>query len=61
LAAPENCVHWVLDAAFDEDDSRVRQGNAPQNLAVARHLALNLLKLGQISNGGIKAKGKWAG
>jgi predicted transposase YbfD/YdcC len=57
----ENCVHWVLDIAFNEDDSRVRQGHAPQNLAVVRHLALNLLKMEQTSKGGVKARRKRAG
>ena len=42
----ENSLHWVLDMAFDEDHSRVRTGHADQNLAVMRHLALNLLKQG---------------
>lgn len=57
----ENCVHWVLDIAFDEDNSRVRQDNAPQNLAVVRHIALNLLRMEQTSKGGIKARRKRAG
>jgi predicted transposase YbfD/YdcC len=57
----ENCVHWVLDIAFNEDDSRVRQGHAPQNLAVVRHMALNLLKMEQTSKGGVKARRKRAG
>lgn len=30
--------------AFREDESRVRTDNAPHNLALARHIALNLLK-----------------
>jgi predicted transposase YbfD/YdcC len=52
----ENGLHWVLDVAFREDDSRVRQGNADQNLAVIRHMALNLLKQEKTAKGGIKAK-----
>lgn len=40
----ENQLHWVLDVAFDEDASRSRMDNAPQNLALIRKLALNLLR-----------------
>ena len=39
----ENQVHWVLDLAFREDESRVRKDHSPQNFAVLRHIALNLL------------------
>ena len=57
----ENSLHWVLDVAFDEDHSRVRTGHADQNLAVIRHLALNLLKQERSDKVGIKAKRKKAG
>jgi len=40
----ENGLHWVLDVAFREDECRVRAGNAAENFAVLRHVALNLLK-----------------
>ena len=40
----ENQVHWVLDVAFGEDQSRVRKGHAASNMALLRRLALNLLK-----------------
>ena len=39
----ENSLHWVLDVAFSEDDCRIRKDNAPQNFAVLRQLAVNLL------------------
>jgi predicted transposase YbfD/YdcC len=40
----ENSLHWSLDVAFREDESRVRDENARENLAVLRHFALNRLK-----------------
>jgi predicted transposase YbfD/YdcC len=40
----ENRLHWVLDLAFHEDASRVRADHAPENLAIIRHIALNLLR-----------------
>ena len=52
----ENSLHWELDIAFREDDSRVRKDHAPQNFAVLRHIALNLLKQEKTAKGGIKAK-----
>ena len=57
----ENQLHWVLDVAFDEDQSCVRQGYAAQNFAVLRHIALNLLKQETSAKCGIKAKRKKAG
>ena len=52
----ENGLHWVLDIAFREDDSRLRKGNGAQNFAVLRHIALNLLKQEKTAKCGIKNK-----
>jgi predicted transposase YbfD/YdcC len=57
----ENGLHWVLDVAFREDDCRVREGNAGENLAVMRHLALNLLKSVKGTKVGIKNRRLRAG
>jgi predicted transposase YbfD/YdcC len=40
----ENGCHWVLDVAFREDDHRLRDGHAPENLALVRKMALAMLK-----------------
>lgn len=40
----ENKLHWSLDVSFNEDQSRVRQGHAAENLSRLRRLTLNLLK-----------------
>jgi predicted transposase YbfD/YdcC len=42
--AIENQLHWVLDVVFDEDACRARKDNAPENLAILRQIALNLLR-----------------
>ena len=39
----ENSMHWVMDIAFREDESRIRKDHSPQNFAVLRHIALNLV------------------
>ena len=56
----ENSVHWVPDVSFREDESRVRTGNAPENLATMRHTALNLLRQDRHSKRSVKAKRKLA-
>lgn len=57
----ETKLHWVLDIAFREDDSRIRKGHADENMAIARHIAINKLKNESSCKRGIKAKRKKAG
>lgn len=40
----ENSLHWVLDVSFNEDASRIRNDNAPANMAIIRHVALNIMR-----------------
>ncbi len=42
--AIENSLHWVLDVTFGDDQSRLRKGFGAKNMAVVRHLALNLVR-----------------
>lgn len=40
----ENRLHWVLDVVFHDDLARLRSGSGPQNMAIVRHIAINLLR-----------------
>jgi predicted transposase YbfD/YdcC len=57
----ENSLHWVLDVSFREDDCRIRKDYGAQNMAVLRHMALNLLRRESGHKRGIKARRKRAG
>ena len=57
----ENSLHWVLDMTFREDESRIRRREAPQNFAVLRRMALNLLKRETTIKKGVKQKRLKAG
>lgn len=52
----ENQLHWVLDVVFGEDQSRARTGNAAENLAATRRLAVNLLRRDKTCKRSIKGK-----
>lgn len=56
----ENQLHWVLDVALHEDAARSRADHAPQNLALVRKLALNILRQ-HPEKASIKTKTKKAG
>jgi predicted transposase YbfD/YdcC len=57
----ENKVHWILDVAFREDLSRIREGHSAHNFALLRHIALNLLQKEKTAQVGIHAKRLKAG
>ena len=53
--AIENRLHWCLDVTMNEDQGRSRMDHAPQNLAVLRHMALNLVRR-ETSKGSLRKK-----
>jgi predicted transposase YbfD/YdcC len=57
----ENSLHWILDVAFHEDQSRKRAGNAAENFSVINRIALNLLKNEATTKQGVKGKRLKAG
>lgn len=59
--AIENSLHWVLDVTFREDESRIRKKNAPENMAIIRHIVLNMLKKAEVKNISIRRRRKKAG
>ena len=53
----ENNLHWCMDVAFADDQMRARTGHAAHNLAVLKHITLNLIRLAPVQRkGGIKAR-----
>jgi len=40
----ENRLHWVLDVVFHDDLARLRTGHGPQNMAVIKHMAMNMIR-----------------
>lgn len=57
----ENSLHWVLDVVFREDDSRVRTGHAPENMALLRQIAVSLLQQEKTAQVGVQTKRLKAG
>lgn len=61
----ENSLHWILDVAFNEDNSMKRAGNAAENFSVISKVALNVIKQSELKKGvtrlSVKSKRKKAG
>lgn len=57
----ENSLHWVMDVSFGDDDSRIRKGNAANNMSIVKHLSINLLKLAKGKRDSMKGMRKRAG
>jgi len=57
----ENECHWTLDVVFGEDDARVREGHAPENLGLVRSLILNVFKRDKTPKVSLKRKFKMCG
>jgi predicted transposase YbfD/YdcC len=56
----ENRLHWRLDVVMNEDQDRTRMGNGPHNLAVLRHMAMNVMQK-DTSKGSLRGKFMRAG
>jgi len=56
----ENRLHWRLDVVMNEDQDRTRLGNGPHNLAVLRHMALNVMQK-ETTKGSLRGKFMRAG
>jgi len=53
----ENRLHWVMDVMFNDDQMRARTRHAAHNLAILKHITLNLIRLDPVKRkGGIKAR-----
>ena len=57
----ENSLHWVLDVAFCEDACRIRKGYGAENVAIIRHIVVNLLQHDRSSPVGMRTKRLQAG
>ena len=52
----EDSLHWALDVTFQEDRSRIKKENAPENFGLLRRLASCLLKKESSSKRSIKGE-----
>jgi predicted transposase YbfD/YdcC len=57
----ENSLHWVLDVVFNEDKARNRKGHSAANMAIIRHMAINLIKNEKSSKASVRGRRLKAG
>lgn len=59
--AIENRLHWCLDTAMNEDDCRIRRGNAAELFSGIRHIAVNNSSASNDVQGGTAAQDEKSG
>ncbi|WP_332630914.1 ISAs1 family transposase [Citrobacter sp. ESBL3] len=52
----ENKLHWRLDVAMNEDDCRIRRGDAAELFSGIRHIAVNILSASKEFKAGLRRK-----
>lgn len=52
----ENSLHWTLDVSMKEDASRIRAEASPENYAIIRHIALNVIRYDKSAKASVKRK-----
>ena len=52
----ENSLHWILDVNFGEDYARNRKGYSAENMAILRHMVVNLIKQERSSKTSVRGK-----
>ncbi len=55
----ENNLHWTLDVVFNEDQSRVRKNHAGENMAIVRHIVINMLTFKGVGLKALRKKAGW--
>ena len=46
----ENSLHWVKDVTLKEDASKIKMGNAPQNMSTIKNIGINLFRKNNYNN-----------
>lgn len=48
--AIENSLHWVKDVTLKEDASKIKMGNAPQNISTIKNIGINIFRENNYTN-----------